>query len=115
MGEETKMKKIFSKIATVMSLAVVASWIGSIALVLCMTIPGCEEVIPPLPKIEVEAHDTTEWSGVTVKYFNHHTHGNPTTITLNSPEEIAEYKKQVEFLLKQLEDAERKMAIKADE
>ena len=109
--------KIFSGIATVISLTAVACLSGSIALVLCMLcISGCEEVIPPppIPKIEVEAHDTTEQSGVTVKYYDHHTHGNPTTVTLNSPEEVEEYKKQVEFLLKQLEDAERKMAIKAD-
>lgn len=89
------------------------------ALCLMWGISGCEEKVPPPPppKIEVESHDTTEWSGITVKYYHHQygRNGYPAIVILNSPEEVLQYKKQVEFLLKQLEDAERKMAIKADE
>ncbi len=79
-------------------------------------VSGCSGSPLPPPKIEVEGHDTTEWSGITVKYYNHTPahKGDPPMVTLNTPEQIAAYKKQVVFLLKALEDAERKMAIRND-
>lgn len=78
-------------------------------------ISGCAEVLSyPPPKIEVEGHDTTELSGITVRYEYHPSLNGSSYVKLNSPEEVAAYKKQVQFLLKQLDDAERKMAIRTD-
>ena len=77
-------------------------------------ISGCAEVLSPPPKIEVEGHDTTELSGITVSYEYNHSRNGSSYVELNSPEEVAAYKKQVQFLLKQLDDAERKMAIRTD-
>lgn len=77
--------------------------------ILCFV--GCNSSPPIPPKIEVTGHDTTEFSGITVQYKHHHRGQNngPAYIELNSPEEIESYKKQVQFLLNQLEDAQRKM------
>lgn len=87
--------------------------------VLCLVwgISGCgDEATPPRPKIEVEGHDTTEWSGITIRYSHHSSEQyGPAYVNLNTPEEVAAYKKQVKFLLDQLEDAERKMAVKSDD
>ncbi len=81
---------------------------------LILSVSGCDPKPVKPPKIEVEGHDTADWSGITVKYYYHHatdSRGEPPYVNLYTPEEVAQYKKQVEFLLKQLEDAERKMNI----
>lgn len=98
MGKETKMRRI----------------LACVALVVCIS--GCDAKVFPDPKIEVEGHDTTTWSGITVKYCYHQGgyNGEPPLVRLNTPEDVAQYKTQVEFLLDQLEDAERKMEIRAD-
>jgi len=81
----------------------------------CLAVAGCKQEPappPPKPSIEVEMTDNTEWTGMTV-YFRHHTVGQQTGpyVTLNTPQDIQDYKKQVEFLLKRLDEAETKMNI----
>ena len=83
-----------------------------LAIVALLVVCGCNQPPPPLPSIEVENHNTTDWNGITVRYQHHDTAGN---VTLETPEEIAACKKQVEFLLKELEEAERKMNVHTDE
>lgn len=84
--------------------------------VLLVCVAGCGKSQYNPPKVEVTGHDTTEWSGITITYRHHSRERNngPSYVNLNSPEDVAQYKAQVEFLLKQLEDAERKMAIRSD-
>jgi len=84
-------------------------WILIFFVVVCA---GCEQKKSP-PTIEVQSHDTVEWSGLTIHYANNDMVGD-VTVTLQTPEEVLAYKKQVEFLLEQLEDAERKMQVHSD-
>lgn len=71
---------------------------------------------PPQPKIKVEQYETDATNALSVYYLNHSREvdfqrnfvGNP-YVNLNNIEQVRAYKKQVEFLLKSLEDAERKM------
>lgn len=78
-------------------------------LVVC--IAGCEQKTPP-DKIEVDTHNTVEWTGITITYSrgNNNTH----KVTLDTPEKLAEYKAELQMVLKQLEDAERKMNVHGD-
>lgn len=98
-----------------MTRATISNSVFFVIVVLCLVwgISGCGDVLSS-PKIEIEGHDTTEWSGITVRYEYHSSHNGSSYVELNSPEEVASYKKQVQFLLKQLDDAERKMAIRTD-
>ena len=80
-----------------------------------LTMVGCNQPKPkppPAPSISVEEIDTTEYTGVTVYYKYHSRPQNSAPyVTLNSPEEIQEYRKQVEFLLKRLDEAEGRMNV----
>lgn len=100
-----------------MTRATISNSVFFIVVVACLAwgISGCSESLYPAPKIVVEGHDTTEWSGITIRYAHHPREKNGTSyMSLNTLEEVAAYKKQVKFLLDQLEDAERKMAVKSD-
>jgi len=77
-----------------------------------LSVAGCKNTSTP-PEIRVERVETSEWAGVTV-YFDSHrqeSSGGPHYVTLNSPEEIAVYREQVEFLLSRLEEAELRMNV----
>lgn len=76
-------------------------------------IVGCNEnSLKPAPKIEVEVQDNTDNTKVIVYYRHHGTGQNREACEyLNTPEEVAHYKEQVEFLLKRLDEAELKMQI----
>lgn len=74
---------------------------------------GCEIATTPPPNIRIERVETSEWAGVTI-YFDHHyqkSSNGTHYVTLNSPEEVAAYKEQVEFLLSRLEEVELRMNV----
>lgn len=74
---------------------------------------GCEIATTPSPNIRIERVETSEWAGVTI-YFDHHyqeSSNGTHYVTLNSSEEVAAYKEQVEFLLSRLEEAELRMNV----
>lgn len=84
-----------------------------IILFVALLCSGCEQTIPPSPNIRIERVETSEWAGVTI-YFDHHyqkSSNGTHYVTLNSPEEVAAYKEQVEFLLSRLEEAELRMNV----
>ena len=83
-------------------------WLLSLSFLLCCC--GCNEKEPDT--IEVNSHDTVQWSGLTITFKR----GDFVigTVDLNTQEELTEYKKQVEFLLEQLEESERKMNVRTD-
>lgn len=83
----------------------------TIVLITLLCVCGCNKAARE-PKIEIEGHDTTEWSEISISYHNHrHNNNGVPHVTLGSPEELEQYKEQISFLLKQLEEAERKMKI----
>lgn len=94
MGRETKMKYLL-----VVAVVVLLS--------------GCENQPTPSPCIRVERVETSQWAGITVYFDNHNrgSNGRFNYVTLNSPEEIVEYREQVEFLLARLEEAELRMNV----
>ncbi len=66
---------------------------------------------PPAPEIRVERSESSG-RGVTVKvHYSHQDGGSSSMVTLDSPEKLQEYKKQVSFLLTQLEEAEKRMQV----
>lgn len=79
-------------------------------LIAFLLICGCENGINPPPKIEVEINDNTDHTTVTVHY-RHHSGGSNPYEELKTPEELAEYKKQVDFLLDRLDEAENRMKV----
>jgi len=76
---------------------------------------------PPKPTIKVEQSETDTQNSLSVHYLHHNQEinhqsgfvGNP-YVQLNNIEEVLAYKKQAEFLLKALDEAERKMTIHED-
>lgn len=74
---------------------------------------GCEskKIFPP-PTIEVQRLDTASNTGMTV-YFRHFLRdSNGTTyVQLDSPEEIAAFREQVDFLIKRLEEGDVRMNV----
>lgn len=82
---------------------------------------GCEsqnKTPPHHPTIKVEQTETDTMNTVSV-YYSHHDRcqfefNEESCVHLNSIEEILAYKKQVEFLLKTLDEAERKMTVHED-
>lgn len=76
---------------------------------------------PPKPTIKVEQSETNTTNSLSVYYLNHsqainwnnNSIGNP-YVTLDNIEEVLAYKKEVEFLSKALDEAERKMTIHED-
>ena len=76
---------------------------------------------PPKPVIIVESSDSQQQTAITV-YYKSHTQirnidgsswGLP-HVVLDTPEKIQHYRKEVEFLSRSLEEAERKMTIHED-
>jgi hypothetical protein len=75
---------------------------------------GCNRPSEPLPPptIEVQRTDTTEAAGITVMFRSHSINEQRKCwVTLNSPEEIEQYKKQVEFLLSRLDETLTRMNV----
>lgn len=101
MGEKTKV------------ILVDRSLLAIIILLVALLCFGCEQTIPPPPKIRVKRVETSEWAGVTVYFDSHYQESNNGShfVILNSPEQIKAYKEQVEFLLSRLEEAELRMNV----
>ena len=81
-------------------------------LLLAMVITGCEQKSSLPPTITVNEEDSSDWTTVTI-FFNNHYRDNqgPTYMVLRNPQELQDYKEQVEFLLKRLEETERRMNV----
>jgi hypothetical protein len=124
MGEEAKMNddEIFFQ---------TFRWTGITfftAVAIIAMVSGCEDpnavkpVPPPPPKptIVIQASETSQSNSLTVTFLNHQRDflGNnqysELYVHLKNVEQIREYKEQAEFLLKSLEEAERKMTIHED-
>lgn len=80
---------------------------------------GCEVPVappPPKPTIMVEQFETNESSSLKVSYVNHYwsTSEQP-HIIINNLDELNHYRKEVEFLMKRLDEAEQKMNIREPE
>lgn len=80
-----------------------------------MGMDGCDPTKPtpppPKPTIVVESTESVENTGATI-LFKHHLHdqqSGKTWVYLPNPEAIKDYKTQLEFVLKRLEDVERRM------
>lgn len=75
---------------------------------------GCEQrpsPPPPKPAIVVESTESIDNTGATV-FFKHHSQDNQSGkiwVYLPNPEAIKEYRGQLEFALRRLEDVERRM------
>jgi hypothetical protein len=67
---------------------------------------------PPQPEIRVERAETADGVSLTIKYKNHPYGQNehPKTV-IDTPEKLTNYKRQVQFLLSQLEEAEKRMSV----
>ena len=87
-------------------------------------ISGCQsknskKYVKPQPKIRIDRSETNSYNSVRVSFENHEWDrgegwiGNPHA-DLNNLKEVQAYKKEVEFLLKELEQAEQKMEIHED-
>lgn len=80
-----------------------------------LALTGCEAAprpAPPQPEIRVErSESTSDGVSITVRYLNHETGNNYAHTVLNNPEKLQQYKKQVSFLLTQIEDAEKRMTV----
>lgn len=78
---------------------------------------GCtvERSAPPPPQMRVERTDTSQMTGVIVYYDHHFQEGSSGYhtfyLSLNTPEEVAAYLEEVEFLLTRLEEAQQRMNI----
>jgi hypothetical protein len=68
---------------------------------------------PAPPEITVECLESADASTrVVVRYLNcDFGNGNPPNLVLTTPDQLAAYKKQVEFLLNRLEEAEKRMKV----
>lgn len=77
---------------------------------------------PPKPTIKIEQSETNTENSLSVYYLNHeqvinwqnNRVGNP-YVNLTNIEEVLAYKKEVEFLIKALDEAERKMTVHEDQ
>ena len=77
---------------------------------------GCNQEPPlPPPEIQVERTDSLENTGVTVYFNNHMMQNNRIFVVLPTTEDIAQYRRQVEFLLLRLEEAENRMNVHEDQ
>jgi hypothetical protein len=87
-----------------------------VLLVMALTVlmPGCgptQRPAAPEPEIKVERTETTNGASIIVRYVNHDmdSAGNVRArVVLDSPEKLQQYKKQVLFLLNQLDEAEKR-------
>lgn len=79
---------------------------------LAVLLTGCKAKIFPPPAIEVQRLDTASNTGMTV-YFRHfpRDQNGHTYVQLNSPEEIAAFREQIEFLIKRLEEGDVRMNV----
>jgi hypothetical protein len=86
----------------------------------CFFLIGCENMPNPVqskqekvPSIIVEILDSTEESKIHIIWKNHNLisdwNGDQTCVLLDNMEKLQNYRKQVEFLLYSLEEAEAKM------
>lgn len=78
-----------------------------------MTMCGCgpsqPAPPPPKPEIHIEKQMSPTFATLVVRYKNHNRTDSGTTATFDNLESLREYKKQVEFLLAQIEEAEKRM------
>lgn len=88
-----------------------------VALLSLVFLTGCpseprQKPPPPQPEIKVERSERTGAVVVTVYYLNHNRQQNcgNSYATVSTLEEIRAYKKQAEFLVSQLDEAEKRMA-----
>lgn len=81
-----------------------------LSFLLVLLVLGCDTISPPPPAIEVEINDNTDVTTVTVVYKYHHGRDYPAA-SFETPEEVEAYKKQVEFLLKRLDEAQVRMNV----
>lgn len=92
----------------------------SLWLLSCVFLIGCADSQrrePPQPEIKVERSETASSAYVKVIYENHDTgHRDGTRhVVLDTPEKLRHYKKQVMFLLSQLEETEKRMQVSEQE
>lgn len=84
--------------------------------ILFLCVVGCVEdgakPEPIFPEIVVEINDTVKSTEVCIYFRNHGmNNGGVGYAKINNIEELKKYKKQVEFLLNRLDEAENKMSI----
>lgn len=83
-----------------------------------LALTGCEATprpAPPQPEIRIERTESaTDGVSLAVRYL-YHTSDSASNcqarVVLDSPEKLQQYKKQVMFLLNQIEDAEKRMNV----
>lgn len=67
---------------------------------------------PPAPLIQCDLYENVDGIEIKVNYFYHYNNNKAwVNVDLKNLEEVQKYKKQVEFLLTQLEDFEKRMTI----
>lgn len=78
---------------------------------------GTRKKLEPQPEIKVERNETTSAVSITVSYINHSNPHNSRVsyVTIDTPEKLNQYRKQAEFLLSQLDEAEKRMKIREDQ
>lgn len=85
------------------------------AVILAMTallLVGCENQPLPPPTIQINESDSSNFTVVTVIHENlYYSQQEDPHVILSTPEEVAAYKEQVEFLLNRLDEVERRMNI----
>lgn len=77
-----------------------------------MAMCGCgpsQPAPPPKPEINIEKQMSPTSATLVVRYKNHTRTDSGTTAKFDNLESLREYKKQVEFLLLQIEEAEKRM------
>jgi hypothetical protein len=86
-----------------------------------LVVAGCAQKVqpppppPPMPSIEVEEHETNGGVMIRVIYLNHNSYNNVANVSLEKLDSLRNYKKEVEFLLKRIEETEQKMSIHEDQ
>lgn len=96
--------------------------IGVVGLPLIIAIIGCKQDdgpwIRPKPNIKITTWHETGDAGVKIEYRHHYVptdgHGRPqgaTYVTLDTPEEVAEYRDQLQKIVKELSLIEDKMSV----
>jgi hypothetical protein len=100
-----------------MKLIITQLWIFVLAIPISLLV-GCskhrspEPKPPPLkPTIKVEKIEGTESIGLKIRFFYLHKYYDDVWVDLNSLEDLRDYKREVEFLLNRIEEAERRMEI----
>lgn len=67
---------------------------------------------PPKPIVKVEREESNESVKVTVRYLNHRRYSNEEFYnTIETPEELNRYRKELQFALDQLDDASTRMQV----